>query len=373
MGPRAPMCFNAPVKVLFVYGFAPSGHASAARALELRARAAGHETGTLDISSDYHRILGPAINSVYLALIQSFPNLWTTIHDNESAADILSNWRKVYHLFEGQRLRETVDQLKPDRIVCTHAGPFAALTLAKEKNGLPAKLIGVVTDFQPHPYWAVPGADLYVTASEDAARTLAKRGIPEKSLLPAGIPIHPDFERPLNRAQERRKLGFADDDKVVLLTGGSRGLGRLAEAADALLRDLPGAKLVVICGSNQELHARLKGRKVSLYAGVPSETMRALMSAADVMVGKAGGLTSAECLAVGLPMVILDPIAGQEQRNAEFLTAAGAARAADAPAQLPELVRSLLEGGTLDAMRRASRALGRPDAGRRALEAILAP
>src|SRR5579885_2889422 len=119
------------MRLLLVYGFAPSGHASAAKALEARARALGHETTCLDISADYHKILGPAINNIYLTLIQSFPNLWTTLHDNESAADVLSLWRNVYHLFEGQRLRQTVEQLQPDRIICTHAGPFAALAVAK--------------------------------------------------------------------------------------------------------------------------------------------------------------------------------------------------------------------------------------------------
>jgi processive 1,2-diacylglycerol beta-glucosyltransferase len=100
--------------------------------------------------------------------------------------------------------------------------------------------------------------------------------------------------------------------------------------------------------------------------------MRRLMAAADLLVGKAGGLTSAECLAVGLPMVVLDPIAGQEQANADFLTRAGAAVPAGEPEGLAAVVAPLLQPARLAELRRAAADLGRPDAGKRVLEAVLA-
>jgi processive 1,2-diacylglycerol beta-glucosyltransferase len=361
------------MRLLFVYGFSPSGHASAAKALEAQARAQGHETSCVDLSADYHQILGPAINSIYLALIQSFPNLWTAVHDNESAAGILSQWRQIYHLFAGDRLRESVAALKPDRIICTHAAPFAGLALAKEKGELKAKLIGVVTDFQAHPYWAVPGADLYVTATQAAARTLAERGIAAERVLAAGIPVHPVFAAPADRAGERRALGLRGHETAVLITGGSRGLGRVGEAAEALLRRLPKAKVIAVCGSNEELRAKLEKAAapgLTLFGAVPIERMRALMAAADIMVGKAGGLTTSECLAVGLPLIVLDPIAGQEQRNAEFLTEAGAALIAEDPEDVPRVLEPLLKRGTMDRYRAAARALARPDAGREIIDAV---
>ena len=364
------------MRLLFVYGFAPSGHASAAKALEARARALGHETSCLDISADYHRILGPAINNIYLTLIQSFPNLWTTIHDNESAAEVLSQWRKIYHLFEGQRLRETVDELKPDLIVCTHAGPFSALAVAKEKGQVTAGLAAVLTDFHPHPYWAVPGADVYVTADEAAARVMERRGIPKERLVPAGIPVHPLFEAPADRSQERRALGLPEDSPAVLVTGGSRGLGKMAEAVEAALAALPRASVLAVCGSNEALLERLRQTQAAVprlraFGALPPEGIRRLMAAADLMIGKAGGLTSAECLCLGLPLVVLDPIPGQEQNNAQHLADAGAAVVADGPAALPEMLPALLEPARLRSLREAALRLARPGAGARALDAIL--
>ena len=107
-------------------------------------------------------------------------------------------------------MRETVEELKPDRIVCTHAGPFAALTLAKEKGELVSRLAGVVTDFQPHPYWAVPGADLYVTATAQGAETMAARGLARARLLDAGIPIHPLFDAPADGTAARVEMGLSE-------------------------------------------------------------------------------------------------------------------------------------------------------------------
>lgn len=353
------------MRILFAYGFAPSGHASAAKALEARARAAGHDTSCLDITADYHRILGPAINNIYLTLIQSFPNFWATIHDSEDAAAVLSKWRNVYHLFEGSRLRETVHELKPDRIVCTHAGPFAALTLAREKGEVPSKLVGVVTDFRPHPYWAVPGADLYVTATDDGADLLAARGIPREKLLAAGIPIHPAFDEALPEPRRNGK-------PRVLISGGSRGLGRIWEAATALRDGLPGVEIVVVCGANEPLRESLASEPgLMVHGSVSAAEMRRLMAESDLLIGKAGGLTSAECLALGVPMVVLDPIAGQEQSNTEFLAAAGAGVPAGEPKDLPGLVGSLLAPERLRAMREKAAALGKRGAAARILDAIV--
>jgi processive 1,2-diacylglycerol beta-glucosyltransferase len=162
-----------------------------------------------------------------------------------------------------------------------------------------------------------------------------------------------------------------------MITGGSRGLGRIAEAAQALLSALPLARLLVVCGANTVLYDQLRdfGRaqpRLSLFGALDVERMRALMGATDLLVGKAGGVTSAECLALGLPMVVLDPLAGQEQRNARFLTNAGAAVTVGEPSALPRAIESLLRSSGLEGLRAAARALGRPEAAKRAIEAILA-
>ncbi|MGV8042566.1 MAG: glycosyltransferase [Thermoanaerobaculaceae bacterium] len=54
------------------------------------------------------------------------------------------------------------------------------------------------------------------------------------------------------------------------------------------------------------------------------DNMAELLAAADLVVAKSGGLTTAECLAVGVPMVVRDPIPGQEERNADYLLEQGA-------------------------------------------------
>ncbi|MDE2237251.1 MAG: galactosyldiacylglycerol synthase, partial [Elusimicrobia bacterium] len=243
-------------------------------------------------------------------------------------------------------------------------------------DGLKTRLIGVCTDFLPHPYWAVPGADLYVTANAAGAKMMAKRGIPRKLLLDAGIPLHPVFDAPPDKTAARRALRIGRGERLILLSGGGRGLGRLAEACEELLSGLPQARLAVVCGDNEALAGSLRrtlpARRADVRGRVEACEMRRLMEAADLMVGKPGGLTSAESLALGLPLVVFDPIAGQELANAEFLSRAGAAVVVGQPEELPALAASLLRPRRLLTLRRAARRLGRPDAGARVLEAILA-
>jgi processive 1,2-diacylglycerol beta-glucosyltransferase len=87
------------------------------------------------------------------------------------------------------------------------------------------------------------------------------------------------------------------------------------------------------------------------------------MAAADLMVGKAGGLTTSESLARALPMALIEPIPGQEERNADHLLEAGAAiRCNNLPAAAWKIAALLDDSARLARMRDAAKNLGRPGA-----------
>lgn len=362
------------MRLLLVYGHEPSGHASAAKALESCARARGLDVLRVNISGDYHPVLGPAIAKAYLKFIQNFPALWGALHENKALAEIAQNWRRLYRTLEGGKLKATLEELRPDLIVCTHAPPFGALALEKEKGGLSCPLVGVVTDFHAHPYW-IPGGDLYLVPTAEAKKELVSRGIGERCVLDAGIPIDPLFAAPLKAGPARRALGLSSEGPVLLLCGGSRGLGRLEELAARLLKRLPRTRLLIACGSNealaQSLRTRLRrSRRARVFFAVETPRMRELMAASDLLIGKAGGVTSAEALALGLPMLFFEPIPGQEECNARFLVERGAAIQAGRLEEVSRLVSRALARG-LGPLRRAAKALGRPASASAGLEAVL--
>lgn len=364
------------MRILLVYGYEPSGHASAARALETCARAQGHEARCFNISAEHHKILGPAIAKSYLGLVQRLPGLYDALHESETLAEISQIWREVYRVFEGGRLRAKLEELRPDVIVCTHAPALGALALEKVRGGLEVPLAAVITDFQAHPYWTAKGPDLFLTATKEAAAALIGRGAAPKRVKATGIPLHPVFARPVSQGSARRALGLPEQGLIALVTGGGRGLGRLADICEILLAR-PGLSVAAVCGSNQEVQSELKHkfsreRRVRVFGKLEPELMREAMCAADFLVGKAGGLTSSECLAIGLPLVLFEPLAGQEERNAEFLVRGGAALRADSLEEFEKLLVRLTRAETREALKKRAKALGKPDAAARALEALLA-
>lgn len=364
------------MRLLFVYGFEPSGHASAAQAMEELARARGFETRSVNVSQ-HHPFLGPAVARLYLSIIQRFPRLWRFVYDNEPIAAIAQDWRKVYLMLNGARLRSTLESLRPDIIVCTHAPPLGALALEKERGHLRCPLIGVITDLRVHTYWIRPGADLYLAPNQEAASSLREHGIAQESIVVSGIPIHPTFAEPIARETARARLGLAGEAPVLFISGGSRGLGRVERMVAALLSELGQVRVLVATGSNavllRQLRARYRGDgRVWIYPELDAPRVKELMCAADLLAGKAGGLTIAESLALGLPMLFFEPLPGQEARNAEYLVARGAAEQAEGFADLAARARRLLEPGLLARRRAAASALAHADSASRALDAISA-
>lgn len=364
------------MKLLIVHGCEPSGHASAAKALEACAKARGVETVRVNISSDYHPVLGPLIARSYLFLIRRFPLLWSRLYDNPSVARPARGWQKLYLRLGARKLARRLRELAPDAVVCTSAAPLAALALAKRGLGFKWPVVAVVTDYRAHGYWLSPAADLYLVATDEAAAALVLRGAPEGSVRATGIPVDPSFSRPFDAAQARRELGLEAQGPILLVTGGSHGLGRLRAAVDAALARVPSARVLALCGDNAGLRCRLERcyqgiPAAKVYGAVPPERVRALMAASDLLIGKPGGVTVAEATAAGLPMVIFQALPGQEARNAEYLVAHGAAVQARDVHELGELLENLLKPGMLEPMRRKAAALGRPGSAASVLEAIL--
>jgi processive 1,2-diacylglycerol beta-glucosyltransferase len=364
------------LKLLIVHGYEPSGHASVARVVETAARAKGLEAVRVNISSDYHAVLGPVVARFYLWLIRRAPWLWDFVYDHPVVASLAGRWQSLYLRFGSRRLEKRLGEIRPDVVVCTSAPPMAALLLARQRLGLKWPVAAIVTDYRAHRYWLKPEADLYFVASEEAAEGLRARGIPAHKVKDTGIPIDAAFAQPLERLEARRRLGLSLEGPVLLLSGGSRGLGRIREAAEALLARLPQAQILAACGANEDLRRDLEARlaedpRVRLFPVIAPAHMHELMAAADFLIGKAGGVTVAEAMVAGLPIVIFEPNPGQEAGNAGYLLAHGAGLRAGKLKELGDVVEGLLTGETLAAMRKAAKALSKPDAAQEVLGKIV--
>ena len=252
-------------------------------------------------------------------------------------------------------------------LVCTHFACARVLSAARLKGVLSARLCVVVTDQHPHAIWQVEGVDLYLVGTQAAAATLQQRGVDTHRIAVTGIPIDPVFSRPIDKLMARERHRLPGHGPVLLLSGGGLGLGGLDRVVEGLIAAQSRATAIVVCGRNERLRRRLSETLRNHPAGsrfhVLGETrlMHEYMAAADLMVGKPGGLSTAEAAAMSLPMVLLKPIPGQEERNAEMLVHAGAALMEPEPKQAGKVAADLLEEpARLTAMSRYAGLIGKP-------------
>ena len=325
-------------RIAILHATAGSGHKSAAVAI---ARALGtlapgaqvREVDTLVFASRFYR---STYAQGYSAMAQRAPRLWGALYAlwgqqrvNRSAGPA----REALDRLALRGLVRVVERERPDAIVCTHFLPVEALYPIRGRGRLDVPLHVVITDFTAHPLWAYPHVDRYFVASDSVATELAGHGVPRERIEVTGIPVEPRFTLECGRQTVRERFGFAQDKPLVLVMGGGAGVGPMAELAERLA-GLPAApQVLVLCGTNGALL-----RQIESLAGAHDGRIRALgfsphvdllLEAADLVVSKAGGLTCAEALVKHTPLVVYRPTPGQEEANARFLEAGGAAVHAD--------------------------------------------
>lgn len=377
-----PVPFRRGKRLLVLSVSAGAGHVRAAEALCASARGLSEfvEAKHIDVmdyaSSAFRRIY----TDLYLALVNKHPELWRHLYraTNEVQGDSMRDRiRRGIERMNVRAFMKAVDAFAPDAIVCTHFLPAEMLAHRIRRQRLDCPVWVQVTDFDLHRMWVHGGMAGYFAASEEVAFRMRSQGIPSDRIHVTGIPIMPTFSESRDRLLCARELGIDPGRRTILLMGGGAGLGSLAEVAARLLAINADFQLLALAGRNatalvalQELAAWYPGR---LYPQGFTDRVDCLMACADFAVTKPGGLTVSECLASGLPMILNSPIPGQEERNADFLLEQGVALKASDVVTLEYRVRYLL--GDPDAvaeMRARAKALGRPDAARYALSAMLA-
>ena len=231
-------------------------------------------------------------------------------------------------------------------------------------NLCPYFVTSIVTDFEAHALWMDDCVDLYCVAAEETKARLVARGAAKDRVIATGIPISKRFSKEIDGKKVRRQLGVRDDLPIILVLSGGFGMGPVPEILQQLNAVSAPFQAVVVTGRNAELRATLAAvdRKYPCTILGYASNMHELMAASDLIVSKPGGLTSSEALALGKPLLILNPIPGQEAANSDFLLERGAAVKINRVEDLPFRVEQLLGSSKLAQMTGAALSLGRPQA-----------
>ena len=362
-------------RVLLLSASAGAGHVRAAQALET----AFNELGTLsevrhvDVLNYTNKVFRHLYSKAYIDLVNKMPEVPGWMYDKLDTPWKHQRRRLALDKLNTRPLVKLLREYQPDLIVCTHFLPAEIVAWLRAKERLKSRQAIIVTDFDVHAMWLVHHYEHYFVAIDEARAYLEALNIPPEKITVSGIPIDPVFARKKDKAEMRRKHGLESDCTTILLSAGGFGVGSVEALISALMPLQHRAQVVAICGRNGELKSRLEraAARSKTQANVLvkpvgyTQEMDEYMTAADIVLGKPGGLTTSEGLAKGLVFAIVNPIPGQEERNSDHLLEAGVGiRCNNMPTIAYKLDRLLSDRVRFGKMQIASRRMARPNAAR---------
>lgn len=239
---------------------------------------------------------------------------------------------------------------QPDLILSTHWACTHIFNRARRKLGMQVPLLYIYTELAGAYQMINCGADLYFTMSPEAARDLELEGIPAEHLRPINLVVRPQFIHGLlSREQARDRLGLPREGFILLLSVGGEGIGPILGFVSAFTEVVAEGRILVATGRNERLYNDLKERYPDervVPLGYRTD-MDVLMSAADVLAGKAGASFSMEAVIMATPFIITQIGAPSERPNMNYIVDNGFGWYAPTPARFAELLQELIRDPSL--------------------------
>jgi processive 1,2-diacylglycerol beta-glucosyltransferase len=237
----------------------------------------------------------------------------------------------------------------------------------KEEGRLPQPVYCVVTDYVAHTFWLTSGLDGYFVATDLTRDLMAERGVAPSHIYVSGIPVNPNIAEPKDCTAVRAAHGYATNEPLITLFGGGIPIPRVRRMVTELLKSNIRGTLVVASGRNEGLAQAIaklsSGPQLRLQVLEHISYVDDLIAASDLVITKPGGLIVSEVLARGTPMLLIDPIPGQEEWNADYVATTGAGVQVRMPESVARATQSLLHNpARLLALRESARQAGRPRA-----------
>lgn len=365
-----------PLRVLIFHIRISMGHERAAQALAAAFRCRGYsDIRLVEAIGHSSGWLAPVVCRSYMSVVKYVPALWDFLYDDPRATAAAERLLRYWTRRSRANFLRLMADVRPHLVICTQALPARILAKLKERGdgreaGMEAPVFAVVTDFSIHRYWAAPEIDGYFLPGASERQKLVSMGVPSEKISCTGIPIPPEMADPVSESdleRARRLFGLHPGRPTLLLMGGSRGVGLKSDLMKELEHLPYPVNILAPAGTNlAALEELCRWSASSRHRVVPLEyrtDIRELYALSDVAITKPGGLTLAECMAVGLPMVIQHAMPGQEQHNLEFVRSSNLAEIGTDASDVAARVNALLMNpARLQHLRLRLKSSARPDA-----------
>jgi processive 1,2-diacylglycerol beta-glucosyltransferase len=366
-------------RVLILAAGIGSGHNIAAGVLESCFRTAPdvETVQELDILESTNEVYRTLYDDGYFAMVDAVPWLVGWGYDAKDPPFKLAPWISLWDRINTTSTVKAIKAFRPDIVVCTHFLPTRLVSLMLTRGVLDARLAVVTTDYDFQGLWLTSPFNHFFVARDETKAHMAAIGVPADRITVSGIPVQPGLADAIDHDAVLNRYDLRPDRPILLISAGAAGgtyTQTIVQQTFQLRNDF---QAVVVCGRNEQLKSQIEGlvalrRDRYRVLGYTTD-MPDLMRAATLFVGKPGGLSSSECMAAGLPMILIHPIPGQEVRNSDFLLEEGAAVRCNYETTVGYKIDQLLaEPDRIARMAESARQIGRPEASAQIASSVLA-
>lgn len=362
------------MNILIFYASYGGGHLNAAKSINeyILNNYKNNHVELIDCMKYVNKTVEKLTTAAYREAAKKAPWVWGKVYSNSQKgplAHLSTRSNKIMAI----KLLKLLQEKKPDLIISTHPFSSQMCSYLKRKGKITAKIATIMTDFAPHDQWLVGSdfTDYYFVANDKMKNYLIQKNIEDKKIFVTGIPLSNRFLQEHNRKEILNNYQLEDGKRNILFFGGGEfGLGksRTFEIFDSLIKSSKGMQMIAIAGKNEKMKAKfdeiVEKNDATKYVKVLSFTNQVpeLMSISDLVVTKPGGMTTTESLASGLPMIIINPIPGQEEENAEFLENKSVGIWIKKDANISKILNNLFsDSAKLNKMRNNAILLGHPN------------
>lgn len=318
-------------KILIFYASYGGGHLSAAKSIEnfLLKNYTEIDVELIDCMKYVNKAFEKISTTAYKEMAKKMPWAWGKIYSSSQKGPLAHISSKA-NSFMAIRLLKLLREKNPDIVISTHPFGSQMCSYLKRKKKVDFKISTIMTDFKSHDQWLVGSdyTDYFFVSNTDMQKELKQKNIDENKIIVTGIPVREEFLMQHNKEVILKELNFSNNKKTVILFGGGEfGLGKemTLNVLECLLNKCKNTQIIAISGKNESMKTKFENlvKKYSREQDVRifefTDKVAEYMNIANLVITKPGGLTISESLVSHLPMVLINPIPGQEEENAEFL------------------------------------------------------
>lgn len=363
-------------KIIISYASYGGGHLSAAKNIKeyIEENYPDCQVILFDCMRYINKVIDKVCGSTYSQITKNIPWFWGKIYYG-TQEPIFEKITALSNKILSFKLGRLLKKEKPDIIISTHFFVSHMCSFLKQNGKIDAKLATIITDYGDDPYNEWTSNHKYVdyifVAHNEIKNRLIEKGVPEEKVFATGIPISNKFLVNYNKTEIFNNLKLNQNKKTILFFGGGElGLGKskTLEIFEYLVRNFPDLQIITIAGKNETLKNNFEkilnengNTKNVRILGFTDKVAR-LMAISSLVITKPGGLTSTEALVSNVPLIAINPIPGQEEENAEFLSRNQAAIWLKKSDDIAKVFSTVLNNNTiLEQMKENTKKIAKPN------------